>query len=113
MEQVLEVLYIDLAVLVGVNDLESFPDIVFPDKCFAIEAGSHEILEINLSITVDVAFFNDLGPFHLILLLVLPSKLRLGYSLDILHAQSAFVIAVQSYKCLLEFAKLLLGNAEA
>lgn len=74
---------VHFAVFVGVYYLESFPYIVLSDKCFAVEARCYEVLEIDLAVAVNIAFFYYLGPLNLILLLILLSELGLRYSLDV------------------------------
>lgn len=112
-EQVLEVLQVDLAVLIGVNDLECFANVLVLYERFAVKARSNEVLKVNLTITIDVAFFNDLRPLKLVLLLVLPPELRLRYSPDVFDAQGALVVPVKPDECLLQLPQLLLRHAES
>ena len=69
-------------------------------------------MEVDFAVSVDVAFFDYLGPLKFILLLVLLTEFRFRYSLDIVDGQGAFVVAVESDECFLQFFEFFLGDAE-
>lgn len=54
-EQVLEVLQVDLAILVCVNDLERLANVLLLYESLPVEARGHEVLEVDLAVAVHVA----------------------------------------------------------
>lgn len=74
--------------------MESFSNVLFSDQGLAVEASRHEILEIDLTVSIDIALLYNLRPFYLVFLLVLSAEVGFRYSLDIFDAESTFIVSV-------------------
>lgn len=74
MEQFLKIAKSHFSVLIRVNNLKGLFDFIGLDQKFAIETSSDEILEVNLSISIQIALLDDLVPVNGIIYLVLLTK---------------------------------------
>jgi hypothetical protein len=65
-------------ILVSINKLESLTNLGLLDKCSSISTSSYEVLEINLTISINVTFIDDMVPIQRVLGGVLFAKLGLA-----------------------------------
>ena len=61
-KQALEVLNIDFAIFVGINDLKCFSNVRLIYERLSVETCTNKLLKINYTIAVHVTRLDDLGP---------------------------------------------------
>ena len=101
-----------MSILVSIDDLERFADLRSLDQGSTVEAGCDEVLEVDLTVAVDVALFDDAVPVDLVFRSILLTELTHGYSPDVLMTQCAVLVCVKPDELLLQVLHLFLGHAE-
>ncbi len=101
-----------MPVLISVDDLERFADLRSLDQSSAVKAGCDKVLEVDLTVAVDVALFDDAVPVDLVFRSILLTELTHGYSPDVLMTQCAVLVCVKPDELLLQVLHLLWSHAE-
>ena len=107
-ENLLEIVFGQLAVLVDVKQLECLPYVFLVHKGLPVDASRNELLKVDNPVSVHVTLLNDLLPVFAAHVLVLFAEFGLGDVLNVIEGQSPLIILVQPQKLSLDLFDLLL-----
>jgi hypothetical protein len=95
-ENSLQIVEADKAILICVKHLESLANLGLLDKSSSICTNSNEVLEINLSITIDITFIDDQVPIDCIFGSVFLAKFCLTDVAYIILGEHTIVLGIQT-----------------
>ena len=81
-------------------------------ECLSVEADTHEILEVNHPIAIEVALLDQVVPVHLLVIQELLPECRVLDGLEVLYGESSSLILVQAEEFLLKFLQFVVGGIQ-